>query len=97
MNSSFRTSTNVDFQASVTDLNAELEKARAKSGATRGGNNSADTPGRSASTSVKRTENGKKPRHRMTNRQLEHLEALYQKATHPSRQDKEALATKVGM
>ncbi|KAH8099355.1 hypothetical protein BXZ70DRAFT_295006 [Cristinia sonorae] len=39
----------------------------------------------------------KKPRHRMTNRQLEHLEALYQKATHPSRQEKETLANKVEM
>ncbi|TCD62403.1 LIM/homeobox protein Lhx4 [Steccherinum ochraceum] len=42
-------------------------------------------------------EKGKKPRHRMTNRQLEHLEALFLKATHPSRQEKEALAKKVAM
>jgi len=39
----------------------------------------------------------KKPRHRMTDRQLEQLEILYQQKSHPSRQAKQELATDVGM
>ncbi|CAL1695045.1 unnamed protein product [Somion occarium] len=39
----------------------------------------------------------KKTRHRMTDHQLERLEALYQYATHPTRQEKEALGDEVGM
>ncbi|KAJ3555423.1 hypothetical protein NM688_g2586 [Phlebia brevispora] len=39
----------------------------------------------------------KKPRHRMTDRQLERLEALYQQDTHPSREQKQALGEEVGM
>lgn len=61
---------------------------------------STDTPGTNTAKKHEKPEKGekgKKPRHRMTNRQLEHLEALYQKATHPSRQDKEELGKKVGM
>ena len=60
-------------------------------------NDFANASGKSTNAATKRPEKGKKPRHRMTNRQLEHLEALYQKATHPSRLEKEALAVKVGM
>ena len=39
----------------------------------------------------------KKSRHRMTNQQLDRLEALYQKSTHPSRQAKQELGEQVGM
>ena len=39
----------------------------------------------------------KKSRHRMTDLQLERLEALYQYATHPTRQEKESLGKEVGM
>ena len=39
----------------------------------------------------------KKPRHRMTDLQLERLEALYQQDTHPSREQKQALGDEVGM
>ena len=39
----------------------------------------------------------KKSRHRMTNQQLDRLEALYQKSTHPSRQAKQELGDEVGM
>lgn len=39
----------------------------------------------------------KKSRHRMTNQQLDRLEALYQHSTHPSRQAKQELGDKVGM
>ncbi|THH33460.1 hypothetical protein EUX98_g746 [Antrodiella citrinella] len=60
-------------------------------------NDIADVPERKTSDASKRQEKSKKPRHRMTNRQLEHLESLYQRSTHPSRQEKEALANKVGM
>jgi len=58
---------------------------------------STDTPDNKARDASSRPEKGKKPRHRMTNRQLEHLEALYQRSTHPSRQEKDTLANKVGM
>ncbi|KAI8990466.1 hypothetical protein BD414DRAFT_521688 [Trametes punicea] len=40
---------------------------------------------------------GKRPRHKMTQLQLQRLEELYQKNTHPSRAAKEALAREVGM
>ncbi|OBZ78770.1 Homeobox protein ceh-5 [Grifola frondosa] len=39
----------------------------------------------------------KKPRHRMTDSQLERLEALYRKNTHPTRAEKQELAEDVGM
>ena len=39
----------------------------------------------------------KKPRHRMTDLQLERLEALYQQDTHPTRDQKQALGEEVGM
>lgn len=39
----------------------------------------------------------KKPRHRMTDLQLERLEALYQQDTHPTREQKQALGEEVGM
>lgn len=39
----------------------------------------------------------KKPRHRMTDLQLERLEALYEQTTHPSREEKEKLGNEVGM
>ena len=39
----------------------------------------------------------KKPRHRMTDMQLERLEALYQQDTHPTREQKQALGDEVGM
>ncbi len=39
----------------------------------------------------------KKSRHRMTNQQLDRLEALYQKSTHPSRHAKQELGDEVGM
>ncbi|KAI0079620.1 hypothetical protein K474DRAFT_1705526 [Panus rudis PR-1116 ss-1] len=43
------------------------------------------------------TEIVKKSRHRMTNVQLQQLEALYQKSTHPSREEKQALGNGHGM
>ena len=39
----------------------------------------------------------KKPRHRMTDKQLERLETLYQLDTHPTREQKQALGEEVGM
>lgn len=39
----------------------------------------------------------KKPRHRMTDSQLERLEVLYQLDTHPTREQKQALGEEVGM
>ena len=39
----------------------------------------------------------KKSRHRMTDLQLERLEALYQLDTHPTREQKQALGEEVGM
>lgn len=39
----------------------------------------------------------KKPRHRMTDLQLERLETLYEQTTHPTREDKEKLGNEVGM
>ena len=50
--------------------------------------------------SVSRSETSyadKKPRHRMTDKQLERLEALYQQDTHPTREQKQALGEEVGM
>ncbi|TFY70543.1 hypothetical protein EVG20_g2454 [Dentipellis fragilis] len=44
-------------------------------------------------TAVSNSESSKKPRHRMTDRQSQMLEALFQRNTHPSRQEKESLAT----
>jgi hypothetical protein len=43
------------------------------------------------------SEKDKKPRHRMTDKQLERLEALYQQDTHPTRDQKQALGDEVGM
>lgn len=39
----------------------------------------------------------KKPRHRMTEKQLERLETLYDQDTHPTREQKQALGEEVGM
>lgn len=39
----------------------------------------------------------KKARHRMTDLQLEKLEALYQRTTHPTREEKQQLGTEVDM
>lgn len=39
----------------------------------------------------------KRPRHKMTEHQLQRLEELYQANTHPSREEKDELAKKIGM
>lgn len=49
-------------------------------------------------TSKQSTQYGeKKPRHRMTDKQLGRLETLYQQDTHPNREQKQALGEEVGM
>ncbi|KAI0095083.1 homeobox domain-containing protein [Irpex rosettiformis] len=52
---------------------------------------------RSSRTGTPASDRGKKPRHRMTDKQLERLEALYQEDTHPTRERKQALGDDVGM
>ncbi|KAI0347800.1 homeobox-domain-containing protein [Trametopsis cervina] len=52
---------------------------------------------RSSRTGTPFSDKGKKPRHRMTDRQLEQLEALYQRDTHPTREQKQTLGDEVGM
>ncbi|KAI0785046.1 hypothetical protein C8Q75DRAFT_809588 [Abortiporus biennis] len=54
-------------------------------------------PSKSSSRAAASQHKAKKPRHRMTDRQLERLENLYQEKTHPSRQVKMDLASDVGM
>jgi len=44
-----------------------------------------------------RSSDRKKPRHKMTTKQLQALETLYQKTTHPERHEKQILAGDVGM
>ena len=39
----------------------------------------------------------KRPRHKMTEHQLQRLEELYQANTHPSREEKDELANEIGM
>ena len=51
----------------------------------------------SSRTSTPVSDKGKKPRHRMTDKQLVRLEALYQEDTHPTREQKQALGDDVGM
>lgn len=55
------------------------------------------TSNRSSRTSTPYSDRDKKPRHRMTDKQLERLEELYQQDTHPSRELKQALGEQVGM
>lgn len=52
---------------------------------------------RSSRTGTPFSDKEKKPRHRMTDKQLERLEALYQQDTHPTREQKQALGDDVGM
>ena len=52
---------------------------------------------RSSRTGTPCSDKEKKPRHRMTDVQLERLEALYQQDTHPTREQKQALGDEVGM
>ncbi|KIP02089.1 hypothetical protein PHLGIDRAFT_310816 [Phlebiopsis gigantea 11061_1 CR5-6] len=52
---------------------------------------------RSSRTGTPYSDKEKKPRHRMTDEQLERLEVLYQLDTHPTREQKQALADEVGM
>ncbi|KAI0706102.1 homeobox domain-containing protein [Cytidiella melzeri] len=51
----------------------------------------------SSRTGTPMSDREKKPRHRMTDKQLERLEALYQEDTHPTREQKQALGDDVGM
>lgn len=39
----------------------------------------------------------KRPRHRMTDLQLQHLENLFAESTHPSRETKQALGKELGL
>ena len=52
---------------------------------------------RSSRTGTPSSDKDKKPRHRMTDLQLERLEVLYQLDTHPTREQKQALGDEVGM
>lgn len=52
---------------------------------------------RSSRTGTPSSDKDKKPRHRMTDKQLERLEALYDQDTHPTREEKQALGDEVGM
>jgi hypothetical protein len=55
------------------------------------------TSNRSSRTGTPFSDKDKKPRHRMTDLQLERLEALYTQDTHPTREQKQALGEAVGM
>ncbi|RPD55931.1 homeobox-domain-containing protein, partial [Lentinus tigrinus ALCF2SS1-6] len=46
---------------------------------------------------VRRALQDKRPRHKMTDHQLQRLEELYQANTHPSREEKDELAREIGM
>ncbi|KII93175.1 hypothetical protein PLICRDRAFT_382544 [Plicaturopsis crispa FD-325 SS-3] len=51
----------------------------------------------SAQSNAGDTAADKKPRHRMTDAQLATLEALFKKSSHPSREEKKAVAVKLGL
>ncbi|GJE85807.1 homeobox domain-containing protein [Phanerochaete sordida] len=55
------------------------------------------TSSRSSRTGTPYSDKEKKPRHRMTDMQLERLEVLYEQDTHPTREQKQALGEEVGM
>ena len=79
---------------------AGLEEPSVREPAGHGGkvkSQSRSTSNRSSRTGTPYSDKDKKPRHRMTDKQLERLEALYQLDTHPTREQKQALGEEVGM
>lgn len=77
---------------------ADLEETEAQQPVGRGAKTqSRPTSSRSSRTGTPYSDKDKKPRHRMTDKQLERLEMLYELDTHPTREQKQALGDEVGM